>query len=156
MPGIEAEALIKGPPEKVFDVLTIAGLWPQWHVVTRAVAGVTETPFQKGDRIYEFVRLPSGPNELEWEITELDRPRRAKMRAEDGTSITYTFEAKPGGTLFRRVFEFGSVFGSMKPLPLTKDTEQASVDNLKALVERILWREQKGRQLMAKMTERAA
>jgi uncharacterized protein YndB with AHSA1/START domain len=143
--GIANEVVIAGPPEKVFDVLTIARLWPQWHVLTRAVAGVIETPFQMGDRMYEFVRTPSGPYEFEWQIVELDRPRRAKLQAEDGTAITYTFEARADGTLFRRVFEVGSVFGNQKPVAVTKDTELRSVQNLKALVENIIWREQKGR-----------
>jgi uncharacterized protein YndB with AHSA1/START domain len=143
--GLANEVVIAGRPEKVFDVLSIARLWPQWHVLTRAVAGVIETPFQLGDHMYEFVRTPSGPYEFEWTIVEFDRPRHAKLRSEDGTTITYTFEPRADGTLFRRVFEVGSVFGNFKPVPVNKDTEMRSVQNLKALVENILWREQKGR-----------
>jgi|SoiMethySBSTD1v2_1073268.scaffolds.fasta_scaffold2408704_1 hypothetical protein len=52
-----------------------AGLWPHWHVLTRAVAGVIDRPFHVGDHIYEFVRTPQGAAELKWEIVELDRPR---------------------------------------------------------------------------------
>jgi hypothetical protein len=61
MAGIEVEVVIDGPQEKVFDVVTIAGLWPQWAVLARAVAGVTERPFQLGDPIYEFIRTPHRP-----------------------------------------------------------------------------------------------
>ncbi len=141
---IDINVVIKGPLEMVFDVICVAGLWPQWHVATRAVGGVTEIPFQMGDRIYEFVRLPTGPYEVHWTITEHDRPHRAKMTADDGTSITYTFEEKADGIHFRRVFEFGSETGNMKPLPLSYDTERPSVANLKALVEKMIWRMQKG------------
>jgi hypothetical protein len=144
---IPVEIVFDGAIYKVFDVVTIAGLWPQWHVLTRAVAGVTERPFQKGDRIYEFIRSPQGPGELDWQIVQLDRPRGARMEAQDGTSITYTFEEGEDGTFFRRVLELGSTFGAQTPPPATNRTEQASVANLKRLVENILWREQKGRYL---------
>ncbi len=130
----------------VFDVICVAGLWPLWHVATRAVAGVTEIPFQMGDRIYEFVRTPTGPYEVHWKITEHNRPHGAKMVADDGTSITYTFEEKADGTHFRRVMELGSMTGSM-PLPATDEADRLSMANLKALVEKIIWRMQKGPKL---------
>src|SRR5260370_34903122 len=91
MAGSELEVVIDGPPDKVFDVVTTTGLWPQWAVLARAVAGVTERPFQLGDPIYEFVPTPTGPQEVLWHITAYDRPRRAKLVAEAGTGITYSF-----------------------------------------------------------------
>jgi hypothetical protein len=66
---------------------------------------------------------------------------------EDGTTITYTFIGKDDDTSFRRVFELGSVLGNQQPLPYTSDTARAENANVKALVEKILWREQKGRNL---------
>jgi hypothetical protein len=147
MAGVDVEVIIDGPQEKVFDLVTTAGLWPQWAVLARAVAGVTERPFQLGDPIYEFVRTPIGPQELEWHITEHDRPHHAKLQAEDGTTITYTIFGKGDDTSFRREFELGSVLGAQQPPPYTSDTARAENANVKALVEKILWREQKGRDL---------
>ena len=161
MDALETEVVINGPQEKVFDVLTTAGHWPQWAIpaqdmqssasarawISRAVAGVTERPFQLGDHIYEFIRTPSGPQEVLWHVTEHDRPRRAKLQAEDGTTITYTFIGKGDATSFRRVFELGSVLGAQQPPPYTSDTARAENANVKALVEKILWREQKSRNL---------
>lgn len=57
----EAEVVIDGPRNQVFDVVTIADLWPQWIVMTRAVSGVIERPIQKGDRIYKFRRRHPAP-----------------------------------------------------------------------------------------------
>ena len=82
MDGVDVEVIIDGPQEKVFDVVTTAGLWPQWAVLARP--WVTERPFQLGDPIYEFVRTPTGAQEIEWHITEHDRPHHAKLQAEDG------------------------------------------------------------------------
>src|SRR5258708_34329396 len=147
MAGSEVEVVINGPQEKGFDVVTIAGLWPQWAVLARVVAGVTERPFQLGDPIYEFGRTPIGPQEVEWRITEHARPHHARLQAEDGTTITYTFLGKGDDTSFRRVFELGSVLGAQQPLPCTSDTARAENAKVKALVEKMLWREQKGRSL---------
>ncbi len=147
MAAFETEVVINGPQEKVFDVVTTTGHWPHWAHLARAVAGVTERPFQLGDPIYEFVRTPTGPQEVLWQITEYDRPRRAKLVAEDGTSITYIFTGQGDDTSFRRVFELGSVLGAQQPPPYTSDTARAENANVKALVENILWREQKGRSL---------
>ncbi len=147
MAAFETEVVINGPQEKVFDVVTTTGHWPHWAHLARAVAGVTERPFQLGDPIYEFVRTPTGPQEVLWQITEYDRPRRAKLVAEDGTSITYLFTGQDDDTSFRRVFELGSVLGAQQPPPYTSDTARAENAHVKALVENILWREQKGRSL---------
>src|SRR5260370_20899891 len=87
MDAFETEVVINGPQEKVFDVVTTTGHWPHWAHLSRAVAGVTERPFQLGDRIYEFVRTPTGPQEVLWQITEYDPPRPAKLVAEDRTSF---------------------------------------------------------------------
>ncbi len=45
------------------------------------------------------------------------------------------------------MLEVGSLFGGQEPLPAGNGTEEASVANLKALVENIVWREQEGRYL---------
>jgi hypothetical protein len=84
MAGVDVEVIIDGPQDKVFDLVTTAGLWPQWAVLARAMAGVTERPFQLGDPIHEFVRTPTGAQEIEWHITEHDRLHHAKSQAEDG------------------------------------------------------------------------
>jgi hypothetical protein len=147
MASFEVEVLINGPQEKVFDVVTTTGLWPQWADLARAVAGVTERPFQLGDPIYEFCRTPTGPQSVVWHITEHDRPHHAKLEAEDGTTITYTFIGKSDNTIYRREFELGSVLAAQQPLPYTIENSRAENAKVKALVENILWREQKGRNL---------
>jgi uncharacterized protein YndB with AHSA1/START domain len=155
MDAFETEVVINGPQEKVFDVLTTAGHWPQWAIpardmqssasarawITRAVAGVTERPFQLGDHITEFIRTPSGPQEVLWHVTEHDRPRRAKLQAEDGTTVTYILTGQGDDTSFRRVVELGSVLGAQQ---IPSDTAKSESANVKALVEKILWREQNG------------
>jgi hypothetical protein len=128
--AFETEVVIDGPQEKVFDVVT-----------------TTERPFQLGDPIYEFCRTPAGPQEVLWHVTEHDRPHHAKLQAEDGTTITYTFIGKGDDTFYRREFDLGPVLGVQQPPPYTIDTARSENARVKALVENILWREQKGRNL---------
>src|SRR5215467_7028468 len=139
------EVVIKGPLEKVFDLVTVAALWPQWIPITRAVSGVTDIPFQKGDMIYEHARTPNGSYEFQWKIVEHNRPHGAKMVSQDGTSVTYTFEEKADGIHFRRAIELGSDMGGADLF--SWKTEGYSIENLKALVEKIIWRWEKGPKL---------
>jgi len=141
------EVVIKGPLEKVFDLVSVAALWPQWIPITRAVSGVTDIPFQKGDMIYEHARTPTGPFEFAWKIVEHDRPLRVKMvdQGKDGTSVSYTFEEKTDGIHFRRTIELGSNMDSADLF--SWETEGYATQNLKALVEKIIWRWEKGPQI---------
>jgi hypothetical protein len=52
-------------------------------------------------------RTPIGAQEVVWHIVEHDRPHHAKLQAQDGTTITYTFIGKGDNTTFRREFELG-------------------------------------------------
>jgi len=133
---LKNEIVINGPPAKVFDVVTITRYWPLWHEMTRAVGGVTETPFQMGDKIYEFIRTPTGPSEFHWTVTECDRGRQCAITAQDGTVIRYYFKAVPEGTLFTREVNIAAV-------PTDPEFEALSVQRLKVLVEDVLWREGK-------------
>jgi uncharacterized protein YndB with AHSA1/START domain len=142
---IRKPALLANPLERVFDLITTAALWPHWIPITRAVSGVSEIPFQKGDMIYEHARTPNGPYEFQWKIVEHNRPHGAKMVSQDGTSVTYTFEEKADGIHFRRAIELGSDMGSADLF--SWNYEGYSLENLKALVEKIIWRWEKGPKL---------
>jgi Polyketide cyclase / dehydrase and lipid transport len=49
MTAIINTVTIKVPPKAVFDLITTARLWPQWHPATKAVGGVVERPYGLGD-----------------------------------------------------------------------------------------------------------
>jgi uncharacterized protein YndB with AHSA1/START domain len=132
---IRKPALLANPLERIFDLITTAALWPHWIPPSRAVSGVTEIPFQKGDVISEYIRTPKGPYEFQWKIVEHNRPHGAKMVSQDGTSVTYTFEEKADGIHFRRAMQLGSDMGSADVF--SWNTEGYSSENLKALVEKL-------------------
>ncbi|MEU7145037.1 SRPBCC domain-containing protein [Nocardia sp. NPDC046473] len=97
------EVLLHGPIEAVFDLITQARFWPQWHPYTRSVGGVTERPFRLGDAVYEHGVTDGVDFHLYWEVREYERPRRVMLydRGHDAT-LRYTFEERGGETLFSR------------------------------------------------------
>ncbi|MEU6371541.1 SRPBCC family protein [Streptomyces sp. NPDC046909] len=142
MAPIPMETTINGSPEQVFDIITQARFWPQWHILTRAVTGTVQRPFLPGDEFTEFIRTAEGSRELTWRVAEYERAKHVTIELVPGPgSISYTFEQVPEGTLFRRVVN-GS--GSQESRTATPETEAQSVANLKALVEDVLAHEKKG------------
>src|SRR3989304_10574616 len=65
---------IRGAPKAVFDLITTARLWPQWHPATKAVGGVVERPYGLGDLIHERGRIGDKDFETTWKVVEHRRP----------------------------------------------------------------------------------
>ena len=53
MTAVVNTVTINGAPKAVFDLITTARLWPQWHPATKGVGGVVERPYGLGDMIHE-------------------------------------------------------------------------------------------------------
>jgi uncharacterized protein YndB with AHSA1/START domain len=128
---------IDGSPEAVFDLVTTARFWPQWHPATRAVGGVTERPFQVGDRIHEAGRIGNLDFQTSWKVVEHVRPSR-------------TFSMGGGGTVFTRELTYklenfaavAATSGAAEAL-MQSQSDQA-VKQLKEMVEKILREEAAG------------
>ena len=48
MTSIVAVTRIAGAPGPVFDLITSARFWPEWHPATLSVSGVTQRPISSG------------------------------------------------------------------------------------------------------------
>jgi uncharacterized protein YndB with AHSA1/START domain len=136
---------IAGAPAAVFDLITTARFWPQWHPATMAVGGVTERPYGLGDRIYERGRIGSVNFQVIWQVVEHVRPSRVALQAETSPArIMYAFQPQGDATAFTRSVEYRLERPSTETSALDEldrlmrvQSEQA-VTQLKALVERIL------------------
>jgi hypothetical protein len=94
---------IQGPIGPVFDLVTSARFWPQWHPASRAVGGVTQRPYQLGDVIHEHVHAAGKDFRFSWKVVEHVRPARVVLQEQNSpTRITYSFEARGGEVVFRR------------------------------------------------------
>jgi uncharacterized protein YndB with AHSA1/START domain len=150
MPAVINSIHIDGRPEAIFDLVTTARFWPQWHPATLAVAGVTQRPFGLGDRIHERVRFGDLVMQGTWEVVEYARPWRAVLRTEmPFVQITYSFAADGGGTDFRRELEYEASLAGAFPDPgafdrLMQSQSGQGLRKLKELVEEILREEADG------------
>ncbi len=136
---------IDGAPEAVFDLVTTARFWPQWHPATRAVGGVTERPFRLGDRISEAGRIGEQNFQTSWRVIDHVYPSSVVLHSETSdTRITYTFSARDGGTVFTRDLAYRAEnFAAVAAAPggaegLMRSQSEQAVKQLKAMVEKIL------------------
>jgi uncharacterized protein YndB with AHSA1/START domain len=138
---------INGLLERVFDLVTTAKYWPQWHPATEGVSGAVEQPMKLGDKIIERARIGGRVGEGEWTVAVHDRPHRVVLQlpatAFGDLEIAYQFEQQGEQVRFTRTLQF-----DLSKLPpqldraaierqMDTDSEQA-LAKLKALVERIV------------------
>jgi uncharacterized protein YndB with AHSA1/START domain len=136
---------IAGPPEAVFDLVTTARHWPQWHPATQAVGGVTERPYGLGDQIHERGRIGDRDFAVTWTVVEHARPSRVVLRTErPPAQITYTFQARDDATVFTRALQYtvdnpAAVSSPPNALDrLMREQSEQAVNQLQGLVEQIL------------------
>jgi uncharacterized protein YndB with AHSA1/START domain len=137
---------INGMSEAVFDLITTARLWPQWHPATKAVGGVVERPYGLGDLIHERGRIGEKDFETTWKVVEHARPSKIVLQSQKApTRITYTFTAGKGSTAFTRKLEYqAESFSAVRELEnVMRAQSERGVNQLKALVEKILSEEAK-------------
>lgn len=132
---------INGAPKAVFDLITTARLWPQWHPATKGVGGVVERPYGLGDLIHERGQIGDKEFQTTWKVAEHVRPSKIVLQSQTApTRITYTFTAGKGTTGFTRRLEYRSdSFAAVKELEkVMRDQSEQAVKQLKALVEKLL------------------
>jgi hypothetical protein len=145
MKTITNTVAIQGNAAAVFDLVTTTRFWTAWHPATTGVGGVTERPFQLGDKIRERAQIGARVHEGTWTVVTHDRPRCAVLRMESGRIlITYSFHQTDNLVHFARTLEYHPedfVASVPDPVMLEKvmftQSEQA-LQKLKRLVEEIL------------------
>ncbi len=144
---VENEIQIEGPPERVFDLVTTAKYWTEWHPATFAVSGATEQPMQLGQTIREVVNIFGVPGGVEWQVVQRERPYTLQLRGSSGpiarATIRYTFQPQGESVKFTRTLEY-AFLGLGGPLdwfwikPIMESQSAVALKNLKLLVERQL------------------
>lgn len=149
MTTIASIATISGPAEAVFDLVTSARFWPEWHPATLSVSGVTHQPYELGDVVQERVRFAGLELDVTWRVAEHVRPSRVVLQAlTSPTRITYSFEARGDAIEFRRELEYDEKLLKLllrdtdDPDALMQAQSDEGVRRLKELVEQRLRDEQ--------------
>lgn len=147
MTRVVKSILMRGALDRVFDIVTTAKYWTEWHPATQAVSGAIDQPMQLGDRIRERAKIGGIIAENDWTVVECVRPSRVVLRM-PGTAlgdleIAYAFAPRGTAIEFTRTLQFDLT--NLPPLfdraalerQMDSDSDQA-VRRLKALVERML------------------
>jgi uncharacterized protein YndB with AHSA1/START domain len=136
---------INGAAAPVFDLVTTARFWPQWHPASQAVEGVTQRSFQLGDFVRERGQIAGIDFLVTWKVVEHVRPNRIVLQCDRPPArITYAFREQGADTEFRRELEYDpSTFRAGIPdaeqmAELMHAQSEEALGRLKALVEKIL------------------
>ena len=97
--------------EKVFDYVTTASNWPEWHPSTVRVSGAVFHPALEGETIVETVKFGIARDRFTWKVEERQAPNRWVIRAtserhRQKVRIAYTLTPRDGGTLWEREMSF--------------------------------------------------
>lgn len=145
MKTITNRITLTGDVAAIFDLVTTTRFWTGWHPATTGVGGVTQRPFQAGDKIRERAQIGARVHEGSWTVVEHARPHHVVLRMEGGRIyITYAFQPQEGGVEFARTLAYyPEDFAASVPDPaqleklMFMQSEQA-LQKLKGLVEQIL------------------
>src|SRR5262249_44176598 len=142
---IVASVMISGPAGAIFDLVTPARYWPEWHPASEAVGGVTQRPFQLGDVLLERGKVAGVSFDIAWRVVEHVRKERVVLQSDAPPArITYTFQAVEGGVQFVRELSCDDAPFRARALDLNMVRDQMhrhsqdALQRLRALVERIL------------------
>ncbi len=136
---------IDRPVEEVFDLITTASKWVQWHPATVFVSGDIDHPALEGETIVEKVRFGITRDIFAWKVVERQAPYRWVIRAKSQrhgqkVKIAYTLKPEDVGTFWERemTFYLPRWFGFLDKLFFNRmlvKNSQTAVRQLKELME---------------------
>lgn len=110
MPRLSHHFVTDRPIGAVFEVVTTARFWTQWHPATRGVEGDVDHPARLGDRITEHVTIAGVEGSGTWTVVACDPPHHLALEADLAVGrmrISYQLTSVAGGgTRFQRDLEF--------------------------------------------------
>lgn len=137
MPRVSHHFVADRPIDAVFDVVTTARYWTEWHPATRGIEGDVDHPARLGDHITEHVTIAGIEGTGTWTVVEHDRPHHLALETELAMGrlrISYQLAAGPDGTRFQRDLDFPELGPQIAAVMAAQS--QAGVANLARLVER--------------------
>jgi uncharacterized protein YndB with AHSA1/START domain len=139
MPRVSNTFTVDRPVDAVFDLVTTARYWPEWHPATRAVEGDVDHPARLGDHIVEHVTIAGIEGTGTWSVVEYDRPHHLALETELAVGrlrISYQLAAVADGTRFQRDLDFPDLGPQVDAVMQAQSQE--GVANLARLVQRQL------------------
>jgi uncharacterized protein YndB with AHSA1/START domain len=138
VPRVSHHFVADRPIEAVFDVVTTARFWTEWHPATRGVEGDVDHPARLGDRIVEHVTIAGIEGSGTWTVVQYDRPHHLALETELAVGqlrISYQLATVDGGgTRFQRDLDFPELGPQVSAAMDAQSAE--GITNLARLVQR--------------------
>jgi uncharacterized protein YndB with AHSA1/START domain len=137
MPRVSHHFVTDRPIDAVFDAVTTARFWPEWHPATRGVEGDVGHPARLGDQIIEHVTIAGVEGSGTWTVVEYDRPHHLALETDLAVGrlrISYQLTTVGGGTRFRRDLDFPELGPQVTAAMEAQSAE--GIANLSQLVQR--------------------
>jgi uncharacterized protein YndB with AHSA1/START domain len=97
---------IARPVTEVYEYLTTAANWADWHPATLSVSGAADHSANPGETIVEEIHAGYRQERVTWKVTEKLAPYYWEIDGEGERGgvavIIYRLSERPGGTLFLR------------------------------------------------------
>jgi uncharacterized membrane protein len=139
-PIIESIQIARSP-EEVFAYLDDLGRHGEWQDQIVGVRVDTEGPTHVGSRATETRRVPGGPREFTYELTEHDPPRKASFRVVNGPVRpfgTISVEPSNGGSRVTLQIDFeGRGLGKLLAPLARRDARKQVPKDQQRLKERL-------------------
>ncbi|KAL1408055.1 hypothetical protein Q8F55_004852 [Vanrija albida] len=104
--GDHNEARFAFPIKPVFELITHAKYWTEWHTASKAVGGVTERAYTLGDLVYEYGEYDDGTkHHMFWVVAAQDREGytlSVLIAEEQRVGLRYLLREEGGVTHFAR------------------------------------------------------
>jgi len=138
MPRMSHHFVTDRPIDAVFDVVTTARFWPEWHPATRGVEGDAGHPARLGDQIIEHVTIAAIQGSGTWTVVEHDRPHHLALETDLAAGhlrISYQLTTVGGGrTRFQRDLDFSGLGPQVSAVMEAQSAE--GIGRLARLVQR--------------------
>jgi hypothetical protein len=110
MPSVSHYFVVDRPVGAVFDIVTTARFWTEWHPATRGVEGDVDHPARLGDQITEHVTIAGVQGTGTWTVVERDPPYHLALEASlafGRLRISYQLsQTASGGTRLQRDLDY--------------------------------------------------
>jgi len=137
VPRVSHHFVADRPIDAVFDVVTTARYWTEWHPATRGIEGDVDHPARLGDHITEHVTIAGLEGTGTWTVVEHDRPHHLALETEltlGRLRISYQLAAVADGTRFQRDLDLPELGPQITAVMAAQS--EAGVASLARLVER--------------------
>ncbi|MBL8150064.1 MAG: SRPBCC family protein [Blastocatellia bacterium] len=110
MGRVYTTAFINRPVEVVFNYVTTASNWPEWHLSSMGVNAVKGKSLEIGDRVTEDFCVAGKRGRVIWTAIDRRAPSywviRGEVEGGGGGTITYNLTPEGKGTKFEREFVY--------------------------------------------------